>query len=82
MLLQAPALFRLLHGLWSFHMAVSQHPSKLGVCGIVLEHRDYGDYSSSGDSISFPIYLGIQSEQKQGKNGLDAALRGILHRGT
>lgn len=77
---QARALFRLLHGLWSFHMAVSQHPSKLGVCGIVLEHRGYCDYPYSGDCISFPVYLGIQSEQKQGKNGLNGALRAILHR--
>jgi hypothetical protein len=60
-------------------MAVSQRPSKLGVCGIVLEHRDYCDHSYPGDSISLPIYLGIQSEQKQGKNGLDTALRGIPH---
>lgn len=62
-------------------MAVSQHPSKLGVCGVVLEHRDSCDHSYSKHSISFPIYLGIQPEQEQGKDGLSAALRGTYSTG-
>jgi hypothetical protein len=38
-----------------------------------LEHRDHCCYSYSGDGVPIPIHLGIQSEQKQSKDGLDVA---------